>query len=248
MISIWLGNVGSGKTASAVRELIMNDSGRLTYSNIITKKISNNRLLSRDMIIKKEVVGQKKNGDLIYDRKLNIEFWEDLKKSGEALNVIIDEAHTLVNPRRAMSKQNIIMTDWIALLRRILGSNDAGYGQLIMISQLRRRIDPIAREMSNLFVYHVCHYTKSCLKCGFGWSENNETAEPIFKCPKCNSSKIKKHSHILEVWKFNSEQAYLGWREYSQNTYFAHYYLTDIERVFPHYDTLQWDNLISDYD
>jgi len=198
------------------------------------------------MIIKKELVGSKKNGEPIYEYKLNVEFWENLQKSGEPINIMLDEAHTIVNPRRAMSKKNIIMGDWIALLRRILGSNDAGYGQLVLITQIRRRVEVICREMATIFVYHVCHYTKTCLKCDYGWTENNETPEPIFKCPKCSSSRIKKHSHILEVWKFQSEQSYIAWREFSQKTYFAHYYLTDIEKVFPKYNTLQWDNLLSD--
>ena len=60
MITIILGNVGSGKTALAVREMAMNLNDRKTYSNIQTK-LKNQIDISPDMIIQKEIVDYKTN-------------------------------------------------------------------------------------------------------------------------------------------------------------------------------------------
>ena len=40
MISLSLGNIGSGKTACVVRDLKLNPSERMTFSNIRTKGIN----------------------------------------------------------------------------------------------------------------------------------------------------------------------------------------------------------------
>jgi len=237
MIRIVIGNIGSGKTASVVREMALNKSGRMTYSNIITEQIPNNITIERGMIIK----------GIDKDISLNIDFWKNQTKTNNALNVILDEAHTLLNPRRAMSKQNIIMSDFLALLRRVLGSADSGYGTLTLITQLERRLDPIAKEMSTNVRFCVCHYKKSCMKCGFTWRENNETAEPGFQCQKCGSKEIKKHSHTVEVWHFRSFEHFNAWKECGEKTYHKHYIINDIEKYFPLYNTMQWDNLISQY-
>ncbi len=41
MIRIYLGKLGSSKTCSTVRELIHDQSGRTTYTNINVKKVKN---------------------------------------------------------------------------------------------------------------------------------------------------------------------------------------------------------------
>ena len=149
MIKIILGNVGSGKTALAVREMFVNKLNRKTYSNIITKNLKNVVPITPRMIIKEEIVTYKKNRktgkeEPVYKHTLNVKFWKDIK---EPINVVLDEAHSIINARRSMSKINIIVTDWIALIRRVLGQSESGYGELVLISQLANRIDVIAREM-----------------------------------------------------------------------------------------------------
>lgn len=146
-----------------------------------------------------------------------------------------------------MSKVNVIMTDWVALLRRVLGSSEAGYGEVVFITQLERRLDPIVKEMSNSVYYHVCHYLKTCNKCGLSIREHNEVADPIFTCPRCGSKNIKKHSHVVEVWRFKSMNLYTIWKETGQKTYHKRYKIDDIEKYFKFYDTLQWENLLSQY-
>ena len=248
MITIILGNVGSGKTALAVRDMAMNLNDRKTYSNIQTK-LPNQVDISPDMIIHKEIVDYKKNrksgeSEPVYKYSLNVDFWKNIK---EPINVILDEAHTILNSRRAMSKTNIIVSDWIALIRRVLGSTDSGFGELTFITQLSNRIDIIARDMATKIIYTICHFLKTCESCGATWKENSEMPEGFIVCPYCKNNKIQKHSHKIEVWHFPSIQTFLAWHQMGQKTYYKRYYVNNIEDYFPLYNTLQWDNMFSNF-
>jgi len=246
MIKIILGNVGSGKTALAVREMALNLNKRKTYSNVQTK-IKNQVNITAEMIIQKEIVDYKKNKktdekEPIYKYTLNMDFWKNIK---EPINVILDEAHTILNSRRAMSKVNIIVSDWLALIRRVLGQTDAGFGELTFISQLWNRIDIIARDMATNIMYCICHYHKTCKICSVTWQENSEMPEGYVICPYCNSHEILKHNHRIEVWHFPNMQLFQIWHSFGQNTYYKHYFVNDIEKYFELYDTLAWDNMFS---
>jgi len=242
MIKLYLGNVGGGKTAVSVKEMMFTD--RHIFSNIETKGIKNNHIITKDMIFKKEVKSIKKNGQVIYDLKLNVEFWKEARKKYNALTVIIDEAHNVMNSRRAMSKANIVMGDFLALLRRIVGGKGSDTGELILISQLERRLDPIAKDMATLIKYFKCYYVKICLKCNYSWNENNETNEPKETCPKCGG-KYKTDKHSIYVHCFKSVDAFKYWHDFGLRTYFRKYVIDDIQDYFPKYNTLQWNNLIS---
>lgn len=240
----------SAKTSTCVREMLMNP--HMTYfSNIVTKGIPNNIVISPDMIAKKEVVQVKKNGEVVYKFTVNREFWEEASKKYKCLNVILDEAHSILNARRGMLKKTQVILDWIALLRRVLGSTEAGYGKLTLITQVERRLDIVAKEQTTKTTFHLCHYVKYCPKCGFNMQENNEIPDPIFTCPICEryGKKVymKKTNFLVEVWDFQDYNSFIMWKYLGKGkTYYKHYYITDIEKVFPLYNTLQWDNLISE--
>ncbi|KKL45555.1 hypothetical protein LCGC14_2354440 [marine sediment metagenome] len=248
MITIILGNVGSGKTALAVREMAMNLNDRKTYSNIQTK-LPNQINISPDMIIHKEIKDYKVNkktgeSEPVYEFNLNVKFWKSIK---EPINIILDEAHTILNSRRSSTKTNIIVTDWLSLIRRVLGSTDAGFGELTFITQLIGRIDLIARDMATNIIYCICHFAKTCENCGATWRENSEMPEGFIICPICHTNKIQKHSHRIEVWHFPNMKMYVAWHEFGQKTYYKRYYVNDIETYFPLYNTLQWDNMFSNF-
>ncbi len=248
MIKIVLGNIGAGKTALAVREMALNLNDRKTYSNIQTS-LKSQINISPDMIIKREIVDTKTNrktgeAEPIYKFSLNVDFWKNIK---EPINVTLDEAHTILNARRSMSKTNIIVSDWIALIRRVLGQTDAGFGELTFISQLSNRIDIIARDMATNIVYCICHFVKTCEECGATWKENSEMPEGFIICPTCKSNKLVKHSHQVEVWHFPNIQLFQAWHQMGQKTYYKRYIVNDIEKYFPLYNTLQWDNMFSDF-
>ncbi len=71
--------------------------------------------------------------------------------------------------------------------------------------------------------------------------------EPSFYCLRCGSSRLKVFGHIIEVWKFSTMLDYQAWSEWGNETFYRNYYIHDIVKVFPRYDTLQWDNLFEDY-
>lgn len=246
MIRISLGKVGSGKTANEVREIFLNKAQRKTYSNIQTK-LKNQIELTADMIFKKEVIKtvKKKNGDteVVYDYKLNLEYWKNIK---EPINVVLDEAHNFWNSRTSMSKKNIILQNYLALIRRILGQNSTGYGELVLVSQNIFRLDVVCRESATQIRYHICHYTKTCNKCSGSWKENSEMAEPLWICPYCGNVEITKHKHYLEIFHFAGLEPFLSWDLNNQKTFYRHYLVNGIEKYFGLYDTLQWDNLLGD--
>jgi len=244
MIKLIFGNVGSGKTASVVYE-IKNNPHKTYYSNIdLPKKFKNVTRLKADMIIKKEEIGKTKSGLSKYELKFNKEFWADIIKQRKEINVIIDEAHIFFNPRRSMSKLNIIMTDFLAMLRRILGSSD-GNGELILITQLSRRLDIIAKEMATDISYMINHFLVYC-KCGFESHQTNESCLKLDQCPICNSIYLKKKSFKIEVLKFRNISHFEAWYNNNAKVYYLRYVINDIEKVFGDYDTLQLDDMFSD--
>jgi len=250
-VIISLGNPGSGKTLTIVREMIEGLNGYDTYTNIVPQKprkmpfvkvMNKKMIISESPMLKDNDTPYIKNGKPVTTKELNSKFWTSIK---EPINVVIDEAHIIFNSRSAMSKENKIFGEWIALIRRVLGSRQGGSGDLILISQLSRRIDVIAREMASQIRYHVCHYLKTCNKCKYTWQESSETPEPVWTCPKCLSYSIKKHTHVVEMWKFKSMEKYSAWKEMGMKTYYSRQRIRNVEKYFDYYDTLQWENLFS---
>ena len=250
-IIICLGNIGSGKTVTVVREMVMNKQKINYYTNINSKKPSKTKHIHKitaDMIIERKQEGFKtkkdKSVEPIYKLQLNKDFWLEVDKP---ISVILDEAHTIMNPRRAMSKVNVIVGDFLALLRRVLGEDSQSEGDLYLITQLNRRLDVIGREMAHQIRYHVCHFTKTCLKCGVSWAENSEMPEQLRICPVCEHPRLNKSKFIIEVKHFAGIKAYEDWKDFGVMSYHRHYFINDIEDYFPYYNTHQWEDLFNDY-
>jgi len=250
MIRLMLGKMGSGKTACMVREMIKSEDDKTTFSNIILKKVKKETVvqINRDMIFKEIVVKVRPKSDDITKMALNADYWKDTKiKYPDGINVVLDEAHTLMDSRRSMSTTSVIMNDFMALLRRILGDSGEGYGELVLITQLGRRLDVNARDLSTSIHYHLCHYKRTCEKCNYNFWETNEVYQKPKLCPRCGWRKMIKSNFIIEKWEFDSMDNCDLWVEHKIKAYQKHYYITDIEKYFPHYDTFQWENLISEY-
>lgn len=249
MIELNLGNVGSGKTAKTVREMInTNDKKFITNIDIHKKEgidTSHIKRLKPEHIINKELIKTNQNGKKEFEYSLNTDYWKNLIKKEKNVNIIIDEAHTFFNPRRSMSKLNIIMTDFLALLRRVLGSSDSDSGKLVLISQLSRRLDVIAKEMATKISYSKCYYMKYCYDCGASWQENNELPDKMYKCLRCNSPLIQKDLFLIEVFEFNDIFNFDRFYNGGQRTYYNRYIITDIQSYFGFYNTLQWDDMIT---
>jgi len=250
MIRIMLGKMGSGKTACMVREIILNDDEKTTFSNIILKGVKKKNVIqiNRNMIFAKQVMKTKASGEEVTKLVLNADYWKTTReKFPFGINVILDEAHTLMDSRRSMSTPNVIMNDFMSLLRRILGDSGEGYGELVLISQLGRRLDVNARELATSIHYHLCHYKRTCAKCNYNFWETNEIYQKPKVCPRCQNRRMTKSDFVIEKWEFDSMDNLDLWIDHNVKTYQKHYYVTDIEKYFKHYDTFQWENLISEY-
>lgn len=250
MIRLMLGKMGSGKTACMVREMVLNNDEKTTFSNIILKKVKKKTVvqINRDMIFKEVIVKERPKSEPLKKMVLNADYWRATTvEHPEGINVVIDEAHTLMDSRRSMSNTSIIMNDFMALLRRILGDSGEGYGELVLITQLGRRLDVNARELATSVHYHRCHYKRTCDKCNYNFWENNEVYQKPKVCPRCGNRKMNKSDYIIEKWEFESMEALDYWVEHRLKTYQKHYYITDIQKYFQHYNTWQWENLISEY-
>jgi len=180
-----------------------------------------------------------------------LEYWQD-KTKDQPIDIVIDEAHSIYNARKSMSKLNICIGDWIALVRRIVGEDNRFEGNLILISQLWNRIDVIAREMATQIRYHKCHYYKTCLDCGLTVIETSETPEKLNKCPSCLRRNFEKFNYQIEIWKFNSMNNFLLWKSGFLGTkghrpYFNHFFITEIEKYFTMYNTKQISDMFSEY-
>lgn len=251
MIRLMLGKMGSGKTACMVREMVLNKDEKTTFSNIILKgkaRKPNVVQINRAMIFKDEVVKVLQNGTKQTKPVLNADFWKDTRINYPfGINVTLDEAHTLMDSRRAMSNTSVIMNDFMSLLRRILGDSGEGYGELVLITQLGRRLDVNARELATSVHYHLCHYKRTCTKCNFNFWETNEVYQKPKLCPRCQNRKMVKSNFVIEKWEFDSMEKLDFWIDNGVKTYQKHYYITDIEQYFQYYNTFQWENLISEY-
>jgi hypothetical protein len=252
VIKLILGNVGSGKTLHCVRDIVINQDGIVTFSNIRMNNVPNNILIEPYMIFNKQLVKENKNGKKIFKWTLNEKYWLDAITKYGSINIVIDEAHNIFNARTNSSKINRIFANFLSLLRRVLGSSDAGSGTLTLITQLDRKIDVLAREMATSISWCKCYYKKTCKRCNHTWNENNEMPETLIYCPKCgaNRKNIHKHSHTIEIWKFPNIQAYEAWKCFGRKSkfYYAHYLINplEVEKYFPSYNTLQWDYLSQD--
>ena len=242
MIRLSLGNVGSGKTLMEVREMMIDPSKKLTFTNIQTK-IPHAKLISPQMIVKKVPLVSGRDGKMKYDLKLNVEYWKAIK---EPINVVIDEAHIILNPRRSMSKVNVVTTDWLAMIRRVLGQAESGEGNLVLITQLWNRLDVVARDMATQIRYHICKYMKRCKDCQAQWYENSEFPEPAQHCPRCLSPHIIKFNHEVEVFHFANIDDFMEWKISGIMNFYRHYCVSGLEQYFNMYNTLQWENMFSD--
>ena len=196
------------------------------------------RKITKEMIITREVdkTVTKRNGETktTYKYSLNVDFWKNQK---EPVSITLDEFHSMMNSREAMSKKNIMMSNFLALARKLLQSTDAGTGDLTLISQLGRRIDPIARDMATQVRYHVMHFLKTCKKCDLTLKCSSEDPEEPNKCPQCDTYTLKKHSHSVECWH------YASMNHYDNGAFHRHYFIHDIEDYFMFYNTYAWDDL-----
>ena len=238
MIRIFLGNLGSGKSVSAIRELVHNPNGRTTYTNIITKGIQNVVTIKPQDIIKK--IGEDKKPSF----DLNIEYWNKQKKP---LNILWDEIHLTANSRMSMSKINMVLSRFIAMARRITGFDKRGYGSFTFVAQKERTIDVNIRDLTNEIVYHISHWVVECEECGTKVLTNSESPQ-MNKCVVCSSWKLEKKGMFIEKLSFSEWDSFYAWSVHMKGKFYdSRQRINDIEDYFKYYDTMQIENVWENY-
>ena len=146
MIIFIIGNIGSGKTICGVREIVT--SGNFPIVNFKLKGLKYHRLRFSDIITTVEDEKGKKT------MSVNWDFWNDFKTKHKNFSIFLDEAHSIISSRNSHSKQNQLLSNWIAQIRKIL--SDSMTNHIYIISQRIRRIDINFREL--------CHIVITCEK------------------------------------------------------------------------------------
>jgi len=141
MIIILTGNIGSGKTLSAVKEIV--DRQQRIFTNFEINGLKHTRL-KYDHLFKEDEENKKK-------MKLNFSFWKTAISKGN-FDIYLDEFHNVMNARRSMSKRNVLASDWLSQIRKILGESE--YNNLYLMTQKLRRIDINSRDLA-----------QKCIKC-----------------------------------------------------------------------------------
>ncbi len=140
MIIIIVGGIGEGKTLTAVHSLIHRRQN--CFTNFDLYKVKHDRLKYEHLFSIEEENGKKK-------MKLNFDFWKAQTKKG-GFDVYLDEFHNVMNSRRSMSKKNVLLSDWLSQIRKILGQTEKN--NLYLITQKLRRIDINSRDLAHLAI------------------------------------------------------------------------------------------------
>jgi len=159
MIKIILGNIGSGKTLTAVMHM-MRDSNKTIFTNI-KNKLPNTIPLKYSMIIKQVEIGKRRDGSPVYNMEVNWDFWKEAIKKYGTFDIYIDELHNIMMSRRGMSRENICLLKWIAQIRKITGSSE--HNHLVVISQELSRVDVGLRDLASVLIY--CQKREKDLGC-----------------------------------------------------------------------------------
>lgn len=241
MIRVFLGNLGSGKSACAVKEIIDSESNRKTYTNLNTNNVKNAVFIKPSDIIQIIPNPKDKKKELF---QLNIKYW---KKQKKPLNVLWDEIHLTANSRKSTSKVNMVLSQFMAMARRITGFDKRGYGHFTFIAQKERTIDVNIRELCNEIIYHISYWRITCNDCGkfVYWTSEKQQLE---QCLNCGSWDIFKDDvYVLRLF-FNKWENYYRYTEGEQGRFhFKRQFVYDIEDYFQYYDTMQISNVWDSY-
>lgn len=163
MIFFIIGGIGSGKTITAVKEIVDNQHKNFPITNFKLKNINYHRLKVSDIV------------QMNYETKkyeINWKFWEDIRAKHKNFSIYLDEAGYLASSRSSMTGYNKQMIIWVSQVRKILADSENNH--LYIISQRFNSVDIGFRELSHAIV--LCTKLKLCPKC--------ETMADLCTCKK----------------------------------------------------------------
>ena len=143
MIRAYIGGVGSGKSISAVRFMVKR--GVKTFVNFEVHVPFAERIKKDYIIQSNEIINEKSGKVVKTEKSVNWKFWKEAIKKYGGYDFVLDEVQQLVNARRAMSRESILLTMWFAQIRKIMGSTEQH--EIVLISQRISKIDVAWRDL-----------------------------------------------------------------------------------------------------
>lgn len=127
MIGIMSGGPGSCKTLSAVHYAMHSDN---VLANFDLRRHPNFTRLKMEHLIDENTHVPEGCRKSVTEKKVNWKFWNEHRNC----DVFLDEIHNIMNSRTAMSKKNILMSEWMSQIRKIWGST----GDVTTLNFMRR--------------------------------------------------------------------------------------------------------------
>lgn len=146
MIKLIIGGIGSGKSVTAIKEIV--DRKNRVFCNFAVDLPNAIRLKESD-IVESKCIGYKKDGTPNLTYSINWDFWNKQRKA--KFDIIIDEVHNVLHSRRSMTKWNTLVSMWLSQIRHLLDSDEKNH--LYLISQRVDAIDISARELAGEIIY-----------------------------------------------------------------------------------------------
>lgn len=226
----------------AVRDIL--STQRPVYTNIILKgRHKHVHTIHNSDVVNEVIISYKKDGTPVTRKELNVAFWESVDKP---CDIVYDEAHSIINSRNTMSRQNQVWMQWVKLIRKMIGGSAGHYGEFIWIAQLPRNIDIDVREMTPMYCYHVMWSTMVCRKCGYRLRRNSEMTSRQYKsCLKCGHYLFDETDHVVRQWEIRGYDNAVTFQEMSMKMKlrYPHRCVKDIAEYFGCYDTMQYEDL-----
>lgn len=199
MIVVITGTIGSGKSLSIARMIKNNEQFVLT--NFALDGITNYRRLKfEDIII---------TADNKKDWKVNWAFWDKMRKEHKSFSIYLDEVGILLNSRESNSKKNILMSRWLAQIRKL--TNDSDTNNLYLITQTYRKLDVDFRDLAMVYIRCECKKfkTKVYIKNKFYGSEESYIYDRPRWTERFLGNPYFQYYHTEEIVTFSDSEVYV---------------------------------------
>lgn len=196
MIILVVGDIGSGKTATLVRNIMIKlMQGQAIYTNFTLSSLPKHL--------------QKNFYQLKFEQLTDFKFWK--KQFGQGFSIVLDEFHNIADSRRAVSKRNITITQWLAQIRKILKGHSNNH--LFISTQYLRQIDVRTRDLAQYMI--ECEFRKGRsieqdLILNFHYTKSNSGDFVFRKKTYFYPFNVYKYFDTHELIDFGKKEDYVG--------------------------------------
>lgn len=165
MIIIIIGNVGTGKTVSMIRQMLIRINAykkainagatKKPYKAVINFNVpkikQTYRIKIEDIVLEKYEEKISPTGKKVSKLKkvVNWGFWENLRDKYN-YDIFLDEFNSVVNARDSNTANNKIISKWLFQIRKILGSSELN--NIYIVTQHQNQIDINFLRLAHLII------------------------------------------------------------------------------------------------